>query len=165
MPLSASSHLGPYEIIAPLGVGGMGEVYRALDTKLDRQVAVKVLPERLADDPQALARFEREAKALAALSHPNILAIHDFGRDQGVTYAVSELLEGETLRQRLARRAIKSWREAVEIAAAVAEGLRRALEGNRPSGREAGQHLSHSGWTGEDSRLRSSSLEVCGSAR
>src|SRR2546427_2413224 len=121
MTLAPGTRLGSYEIVAPLGAGGMGEVYRAKDIKLDRQVAVKVLPERLANDPQALARFEREAKAVAALSHPNIVGIHDFGRDQGITYAVSELLKGETLRKRVGRAAIP-WRHAVEIAAALAEG-------------------------------------------
>ncbi len=78
MPLTAGARLGPYEILATLGVGGMGEVYRARDLRLEREVAIKVLPEHLAADPEALARFEREAKAVAALSHPNILAIHDF---------------------------------------------------------------------------------------
>ncbi|HEU5251400.1 MAG TPA: protein kinase, partial [Thermoanaerobaculia bacterium] len=86
MTLSAGSRLGPYEIVAPLGAGGMGEVYRARDTKLDREVAIKVLPEKLAQDAAALARFEREAKAVAALSHPNILAIHDFGREERSAY-------------------------------------------------------------------------------
>jgi TolB-like protein/tRNA A-37 threonylcarbamoyl transferase component Bud32/Tfp pilus assembly protein PilF len=100
----------------------MGEVYRARDSRLDRDVAIKVLPERLARDPQALGRFEREAKAVAALSHPNILAIHDFGRDGAVTYAVTELLEGETLRARLARGALP-WRKAVETGIAIADGL------------------------------------------
>ena len=89
MSLTAGTHLGPYEIIAPLGAGGMGEVYRARDPRLNREVAIKVLPERLANDPQALARFEREAKAVAALSHPNILAIHDFGSEAGIAYAVA----------------------------------------------------------------------------
>ena len=102
MPLAAGTRLGPYEILAPLGAGGMGEVYRARDSKLDRDVAVKVLPAQLANDSAALARFEREAKAVAALSHPNILAVHDFGTSGGTSYAVMELLEGESLRQRLA---------------------------------------------------------------
>ena len=79
MTLSAGTRLGPYEILAPLGAGGMGEVYRARDHKLGRQIAVKVLPQRLSADPEALARFEREARAVAALSHPNILSIFDFG--------------------------------------------------------------------------------------
>jgi len=103
MTLSAGTHLGPYEILSRLGAGGMGEVYRARDPRLDRNVAIKILPQRLAQDPRALARFEREAKAVAALSHPNILSIHDFGCDAGITYAVTELLEGETLRGRLSR--------------------------------------------------------------
>ena len=114
--------LGHYTIRSKIGAGGMGEVYRAHDTRLDRDVAVKILPEHLAQDAEALRRFEREAKAVAALSHPNILAIHDFGHEQGVSYAVMELLEGETLRARLQRGAI-GWREAAEIGSAIAEGL------------------------------------------
>src|SRR5512143_3999408 len=97
MTLSAGTRLGPYEILAPIGAGGMGEVYWARDNKLDRDVAIKVLPQSVADDPETLARFEREAKAVAALSHPNILVIHDFGMHEGTAYAVMELLEGETL--------------------------------------------------------------------
>src|SRR5688572_10693720 len=101
--LTASTRLGPYEIVAPLGAGGMGEVYRARDTRLGREVAIKVLPEPFAGNPDRRARFEREARAVAALSHPNILAIHDYGTQGPITYAVMELLEGETLRARLAR--------------------------------------------------------------
>src|SRR5215831_12454568 len=101
MSLPAGTRLGPYEILSPLGAGGMGEVYRARDRKLDRDVAIKVLPAHLTSDPDALSRFEREAKAVAALSHPNILAIHDFGTHDGLTYTVTELLEGETLRGRV----------------------------------------------------------------
>src|SRR6516165_4377978 len=97
--LAAGSRLGPYEILSPLGAGGMGEVYRARDSRLNREVAIKVLPERVAGDPGALARFEREAKAVAALSHPNILSIFDFGTESGVAYAVMELLDGQTLRE------------------------------------------------------------------
>ncbi len=100
----------------------MGEVYRAHDPRLERYVAVKILPERLARDPQALARFERESKAVAALSHPNILSIYDVGREQGITYAVTELLHGETLRSRLRRGALP-WRQTAEIGAAIADGL------------------------------------------
>src|SRR6266851_1607635 len=120
--LAASTRLGPYEIVAPLGAGGMGEVYRARDTRLGREVAVKVLPESLAGNPDRQARFEREARAVAALSHPNILAIHDYGTQGAVTYAVMELLEGETLRGRLAKGPLP-WREAVEVGAAIADGL------------------------------------------
>jgi hypothetical protein len=101
VPLTNGSRIGPFEILAPLGAGGMGEVYRARDTRLNRDVAVKVLPQAFATDPDRLARFEREAQAIAALSHPNILAIHDFGTSDGVAYAVMELLDGATLRERL----------------------------------------------------------------
>src|SRR5512141_3215706 len=114
MGLRAGARLGPYEVLSPLGAGGMGEVYRALDTRLDREVAVKVLPERLAEDPAALSRFEREAKSLAALSHPYVLTILDFGQQDRVAYAVMELLEVETLRARLLRSQM-SWREAAEL--------------------------------------------------
>ncbi len=122
MTLTAGMRLGPYEIVAPLGAGGMGEVYRARDTKLDRDVAVKVLPDGVAADAEALARFEREAKAVAAVSHPNVLAIYDFGTDRDITYIVTELLEGESLRQRLQQSSIP-WRKAVDVGTSVADGL------------------------------------------
>ena len=127
MPLAVGQRLGPYEIVAPLGAGGMGEVYRARDKKLDRDVAIKVLPQSLAADREALARFEREAKAVAALSHPNILAIFDFGTHDGTAFAVTELLEGETLRGKLNAGPI-SGREAVDYALQVARGLSAAHE-------------------------------------
>jgi Tol biopolymer transport system component len=127
MSLSSGTLLGPYEILSPLGAGGMGEVYRARDTKLDRDVAVKVLPARLAESREAFDRFEREAKAVAALSHPNILAIHDFGTHEGTAYAVMELLEGETLRERLAGGALPH-RKVVDYGAQVARGLAAAHE-------------------------------------
>jgi serine/threonine protein kinase/Flp pilus assembly protein TadD len=114
--------LGHYRITAKLGEGGMGEVFRAHDERLDRDVAVKVLPASVAQVPERIARFEREAKAVAKLDHPNILTIHDFGTDEGVTYAVTELLEGETLRERLETGAL-NWRKAAEIGASIAEGL------------------------------------------
>jgi serine/threonine-protein kinase len=122
MTLSAGTRLGPYQILAPLGAGGMGEVYKARDKKLDRDVAVKVLPQSVATDPDTLARFEREAKAVAALSHPNILAIHDFGTHEGTVYAVTELLEGETLRGKLDAGPIAQ-KQAVDYALQVARGL------------------------------------------
>ena len=122
MALQPGDRLGPYEIQALLGVGGMGEVYRARHTRLGREVAIKILTERLAGDPRALMRFEREARAVAALSHPNILAIHDFGEDRGIHFAVTELLDGETLRDRLSRERL-SWRKAAEIGIAIAKGL------------------------------------------
>jgi serine/threonine protein kinase len=122
MSLTPGTRLGPYEIHSPIGAGGMGEVYRARDTRLDRDVAVKVLPAHLSRDHDSQERFAREAKAIAALSHPHILAIHDFGREGDVSYAVMELLEGETLGSRLDRGPIP-WREACGIAIDVAEGL------------------------------------------
>jgi eukaryotic-like serine/threonine-protein kinase len=114
--------LGPYRLLGKLGEGGMGEVYRAHDSKLDRDVAIKVLPTALAADPDARVRFEREAKAVAALSHPNILAIHDFGLEGAVAYAVTELLDGATLRDRLRQGALP-FRKAVAIARDIALGL------------------------------------------
>jgi len=125
--LSPGTKLGPYEILAPLGAGGMGEVYRARDTKLGRDVAIKVLPAELASNPEALSRFEREARAVAALSHPNILAIYDSGKHGETAYAVMELLEGETLRARLEHGALGA-RKAVELAVQIAEGLAAAHE-------------------------------------
>lgn len=122
MALEAGTKLGPYEILSPLGAGGMGEVYRAKDTRLKRDVAVKVLPESTADNIDALARFQREAEAIAALSHPNILAIYDVGREDELSYLVTELLEGETIRSRLEHSSI-TWRKAVEIGVAIADGL------------------------------------------
>jgi serine/threonine protein kinase len=120
--LSQGSTLGPYEIVAPIGAGGMGEVYRARDTRLGRDVAIKVLPKGRGTDADALARFEREGQAIAALSHPNILAIHDVGHHEDVVYTVSELLEGETLGQRLASGPLPV-RKAIEYGTQVAQGL------------------------------------------
>jgi serine/threonine protein kinase/Tol biopolymer transport system component len=122
MTLPVGTRLGSYEILAPLGAGGMGEVYRARDARLDREVAVKLLPAALAGDPDRLARFEREAKAVAALSHPNILAIHDFGSDGASSYAVTELLTGQTLRERLEEGPL-TVSKAVALAIQVANGL------------------------------------------
>ena len=98
MPLSAGARLGPYEILAPIGAGGMGEVYRGRDTKLDREIAIKVLPGALARDPERLARFEREAKVLASLNHPNIAQIYGVEESDGVRALVMELVPGETLK-------------------------------------------------------------------
>jgi len=125
--LTPGARLGPYEILSPLGAGGMGEVYRARDARLERDVAVKVLPARLARDGEARSRFDREARAVAALSHPNILAIHDFGFEDGVAYAVTELLEGETLRERLDRGRVPVDR-AVEYGLQIAAALGAAHE-------------------------------------
>ncbi len=122
MSLTAGTTLGPYTIVSPLGTGGMGEVYRAKDTRLDRDVAIKILPDRLASDPVAVARFEQEARAVAALSHPNILAIHDVGRDGATSFAVMELLDGVTLRDVIASGRLPL-KKALEYGSAIAQGL------------------------------------------
>ncbi len=127
MGLTEGTRLGPYEILAPLGAGAMGEVYRARDTRLDRDVAVKVVPESLARDSDALGRLEREAKAVAALSHQNILSIFDFGTHEGTAFVVMELLEGETLRHGLREGPIGRKR-AVDYALQIARGLTAAHE-------------------------------------
>src|SRR5215475_14272032 len=101
MALTPGSRLGPYEILSPLGAGGMGEVYRARDARLKRDVAIKVLPASFSADPDRLRRFEQEAQAAGSLNHPNILAVYDVGTHDGSPYVVSELLEGETLHARL----------------------------------------------------------------
>jgi serine/threonine protein kinase/tetratricopeptide (TPR) repeat protein len=122
MVLVAGTRLGVYEVSAALGAGGMGEVYRARDPRLGRDVAIKILPDHLTGDPSALARFEREAKVLASLSHPNILTIFDVGSEAGISFVVMELLPGETLSSRIAQRR-RDWPEAVRIGIEVAEGL------------------------------------------
>src|SRR5246127_2463013 len=101
MPLTPSTKLGPYEILTPLGTGGMGEVYRARDTRLDRTVAVKILPVQLSNDPIRKQRFEREAKTISSLNHPHIYVLHDVGSQDGIDYLVMECVEGETLSKRL----------------------------------------------------------------
>src|SRR5437762_991202 len=98
MSLTSGAKLGPYEIQSPLGAGGMGEVYRARDTRLGRDVALKILPESFARESDRMRRFEQEARAVAALNHPNILAVFDIGQHNGSPFLVSELLEGESLR-------------------------------------------------------------------
>ena len=120
--LIAGTRLGPYLVEVSIGAGGMGEVYRARDTRLNRDVAIKVLPAPLAADKDRVARFEREAQAVAALSHPNILAIHDVGVQDGVTYAVTELLDGETLRDRLKAGALPT-RKAIDFGVQLTRGL------------------------------------------
>ena len=127
MPLPPGTKLGPYEIIAPLGRGGMGEVYRAKDTRLGRDVAIKVLPSSLAKDADRLQRFEQEARVLGTLNHPNLLAIFDVGREDGLQYLVSELLEGKSLRERLAGGPLPP-RKVVEYSTKIASGLAAAHE-------------------------------------
>ncbi|MBD3872008.1 MAG: serine/threonine protein kinase [Acidobacteria bacterium] len=122
MALSRGDSLGRYQVLGPLGAGGMGEVYRARDTELEREVAVKVLPTSVATNPDRLERFQREARAVAALSHPNILEIFDVGTHDGIQYAVTELLEGQTLRERLPSKGIP-WQKAAEFGVGIADGL------------------------------------------
>src|ERR1700674_4401376 len=122
MPLSVGTKLGPYEILAPLGAGGMGEVYRGRDTKLDREVAVKVLPAALARDPERLARFEREAKVLASLNHPNIAQIYGVEGSRGIRALVMELVPGQTLKGPV------PLDEALRLAAQIADALGAAHE-------------------------------------
>ena len=127
MALTPGEQLGPYEILGPLGKGGMGEVYRARDTRLRREVALKLLPDAAAHDADSLHRFDRETRAVATLNHPNILAIHDTGSFRAVPYAVTELLEGETLLDRLRGGPLHP-QKAVEVASQIAEGLAAAHE-------------------------------------
>ena len=127
MPLAPGIKLGHYEIIAPLGAGGMGEVYRARDSVLKREVAVKILPDSYSSDPERLRRFQQEAEAAAALNHPNILTVHQVGRQDGISYLVTELLQGETLRDKL-RRGPLPVRTTVDYAVQIARGLETAHE-------------------------------------
>ncbi len=125
MSLAEGTRLGPYEIAAQIGAGGMGEVYRATDTRLDRTVAIKVLPEHLADDPQRRERFEREAKAVSSLNHPHICTLFDVGEQDGVHYLVMELVEGGTLAARLAKGRLPL-DQALEYAIQIADALDKA---------------------------------------
>lgn len=121
MPLIPGTHLGPYEILASIGAGGMGEVYRARDARLKRFVAVKILPSEFADDADRLRRFEQEAQTAGSLNHPNVVAVYDFGRHDDSVYVVTELLVGETLRMRMATPI--PVRKAIDYAVQVARGL------------------------------------------
>src|SRR5258706_1218224 len=121
MTIAAGTRLGPYEILSPLGAGGMGEVYRARDTSLGRDVAIKVLPVAYSEDAERLRRFEQEAQAVGALNYPNILVIHQIGTDDGAPFIVSELLEGETLRERMS--GALPQRKAIDYALQIAHGL------------------------------------------
>src|SRR5215831_9341608 len=127
MALTPGSRLGPYEILAPLGAGGMGEVYRAKDPRLKRDVAIKVLPASYSQDAERLRRFEQEAQAAGGLNHPNITAVYDIGTENGAPYIVSELLDGETLRARLAGGAFTP-RRAIGHGLQIAQGLAAAHE-------------------------------------
>src|SRR5882762_9133995 len=125
MGIAAGTKLGPYEIQSPLGAGGMGEVYRARDTRLEREVAVKVLPTNLSSDPSLRQRLEREAKAVSKLSHPHICTLHDIGHQDGVDFLVMELVEGETLEHRLTKGPLLP-EQTIRFAAQIADALAHA---------------------------------------
>src|SRR5256885_2245354 len=125
MALSAGVKLGPYEIESALGAGGMGEVYRARDTRLDRLVAIKVLPSHLSSDPERKQRFEREARAISALNHPNICHLYDVGNQDGVDFLVMEYIEGETFADRLIRGSLPL-EQLVKIGIEIADALDKA---------------------------------------
>ena len=125
MPIAPGTKLGPYEILSPLGSGGMGDVYRARDTRLDRTVAVKILPAHLSCDPAQRQRFEREAKTISGLNHPNICTLHDVGSLDGLDYLVMECVEGESLAQRLEKGPLPS-AQAIKIGAEIADALDKA---------------------------------------
>ena len=130
MTLQPSTRLGPYEILSALGAGGMGEVYKARDTRLDRTVAIKILPETLAADPQFRERFDREARAISQLDHPHICALYDVGEQDGTAFLVMQYLEGETLADRLAKGALpldQALRTAIEIASALDKAHRAGI--------------------------------------
>ncbi|MCI0446198.1 serine/threonine protein kinase, partial [bacterium] len=122
MPLAAGQKLGPYEISAPLGAGGMGEVYRARDTRLGREVAIKILPAEFSSNQNRLERFEQEARAASALNHPNIITVHDVGAHNGASYIAMEFIDGKSLREMLQAGALPIKRT-VSLAAQVADGL------------------------------------------
>src|SRR5215471_2942160 len=125
MPLASGNKLGPYEIQSQLGAGGMGEVYRARDTRLDRTVAIKILPTHLADNAEARQRFDREARAISSLNHPNICTMHDVGHQDGIDFLVMELLEGETLANRLLKGPLPP-DQVLKYGIEICEGLERA---------------------------------------
>lgn len=155
-----------YEILSPLASGGMGQVYRARHLRLGREVAIKLLPEHLAENAAARARFEREASAVAALSHPNIVALHDFCAEGETWFAVMELLEGATLRNRLAGAPLP-WRKAADIAAEVADGLAAAHDKGivhrdlKPRTSSSPRTATRRSWTsGSRARTRSATARI-----
>src|SRR6185436_11200423 len=125
MPIANGTRLGPYEVIAPLGAGGMGEVYKARDTRLDRTVAIKVLPDHLSASPDLKVRFEREARAVSSLNHPHICVLYDIGEQDGIDYLVMEYLEGETLAARIERGPLAT-AEVLRYGAEIADALDKA---------------------------------------
>src|SRR6202047_5256303 len=125
MALASNTKLGPYEIISPLGAGGMGEVYRARDTRLERTVAIKILPSHLSSNPEAKQRFDREARAISSLNHPNICTLHDIGHQDGIDYLVMEFLEGQPLADRLMKGPLPL-EQVLKYGIEICEGLEKA---------------------------------------
>src|SRR6266567_4672337 len=125
MALTSGTKLGPYEIQSPLGAGGMGEVYRARDTRLERTVAIKILPTHLSDNPEAKQRFEREARSISSLNHPNICVLHDVGSQDGTSYLVMEYVQGETLESRLQKGPLPL-KQALECGVQICDALEKA---------------------------------------
>ena len=154
MPIPTGTRIGPYEIVGWLGAGGMGEVYRARDPRLGREVAIKLIPETFATDASRVHRFEQEARAAGQLNHPNILAVYDVGIHAGAPYIVSELLEGESLRSRLRRRRAAVAQSRRLRAPDRGGARRRARQGHRPPRREARQPVHHQRRADQDPRLR-----------
>ena len=135
MALERGTRLGPYQIESPIGAGGMGEVYKATDTRLERTVAIKVLPAHVASDPERKSRFEREAKTISSLNHPHICTLHDVGREGDVDFLVMEYLEGQTLADRLGKGALpldQALRYAIEIADALDKAHRQGVTPTSP---------------------------------
>ncbi len=162
MALSPGTTLGPYEILSPIGAGGMGEVYKARDTRLDRTVAIKVLPEHVAADPDLKQRFEREAKTISSLNHPHICTLHDIGSQDGIDFLVMEYLEGDTLAQRLEKGALpldQALKIAIEIADALDKAHRQGITHRdlKPGNimlTKAGAKLLDFGWRSSDRQGR-----------
>jgi serine/threonine protein kinase len=155
MSIPSGTRLGPYEIVGAIGAGGMGEVYKARDTRLDRTVAVKILPESLASDPQFRERFDREARAISQLTHPHICTLYDIGESVGTAFLVMEYLEGETLEQRLKKGALPL-DEALKIAIQIADALRRVPGGRCCRPRRRISRRTEQYWAPSSTWLRSS---------
>ena len=155
MALVSGAHLGPFEVLEPLGAGGMGEVYRARDSRLGRIVAVKVLRSDLAADPDRIERFEREARAASALNHPNIVTIYDVGVEEGMSYIAMESVDGSALREsRRPRKAASHSDRRQRRRADRGRARRGASRGHRPSRPQTRERHGDCRWPGEDPRLR-----------
>ena len=163
MSLASGARLGPYEVLGPLGAGGMGEVYRARDPRLARDVALKVLPTELASDAGRLKRFEKEARSASALNHPNIVTIYEIGSADSVSYIAMELVEGKTLRELLFAGPLSDQEDLALCRPDRGRPGPRARGGHRPPGSEARERDGDEGRPGQDPRLRSGEADPAGS--